>query len=196
MARFKSRRQSRYNALLSENFTPLESRELSKLPRNTPALKLLRSDREARWERFERITARKLNRGQWREQDVPNKWLKNLSRLYSKRRWRVQFGPEGAQQPMPKGSPNPWSMYRDYERIAPDKGYVSPWQVKQLKQGKTPFSKGLIFVQQIEKKAQQGTISKPMLRSWLEDKAQAIKKARGKHRTQLRIEYNRLERLL
>ncbi len=196
MASYKTRRQARYNILLGEHFTPLESRELSKLPKNTPALKMLRADRIARWERFGKIAAHKISYGRWQADDVPGKWLNNLSRLYSKRRWRVQYGPEGDQQPMPKRSPNPWSMYRDYERVAPDKGYVSPWQLRQIKGGKTLLQKGLIFVQQTEKKLHEGTISKPVLRSWLDQKGQAIKRARGKNRAVLQIEYNRLERLL
>jgi len=196
MARFKVRRQARYGILLSERFTPLEARELSKLPANTPALKLLRADRRARWERFEKIAARKLDRGQWRERDLHAKWLGNLARLYYKRRWRVQSGPEGRQPKMPKGAPNPWAMYRDYERLAPGKDYVSPWEVKQVKGGKTLLQKGLLFVQRTEKKAREGGISKPMIQSWIDQKAQAIKDARGKRRTQLVIERRRLERLL
>jgi len=87
-------------------------------------------------------------------------------------------------------------MYRDYVRRAPGKNYVSPWEVKQLKQGKTLLQKGLIFVQQTEKKAREGGIGKPMIRQWIEQKRQAIKKARGKRRVQLQIECSRLESLL
>ncbi len=196
MAKYKVRRQERYEELRDSYLTRLEARELSKLARKTPALRLLVQDRIARYERFYNLAANKVYRGRWRPSDVPGKWLANLARLYSKKRWRVQFGATGEQQPMPKSNPNPWAMYRDYERITPDKGYVSPWELKQISKGKTPLQKGLIFVQKTEKQMREGGISKSTIALWLEQKKEAIKSARGKRRTQLVIESRRLEKLL
>lgn len=192
-------RQRRYNELREHHFTPGESRALSQLPRNNPARTDMIQDRDQRWERFIRIAHNKVSRGQWRERDIPSKWLKNLSRLYSKKRYRVQYGSTGDQPPMPKGSPNPWAMYRDYERRhgGPDgKPYISPWQLKQIRAGKTELQKGLIFIQKTEKRFGEGAISKARVQSWIADKEQAIKKARGKRRATLIIERNRLEKLL
>ncbi len=191
-----SRRQDRYGFLRAHFFLPLEARELSKLPKSTPAFRLMVQDRDARRARFERMAANKIAKGRWRRGDVDRKWLKNIARLYSRRGWRVKFGARGAQQKMPRFSPNPFSMYRAYERRAPGKDHVSPWEVKQLKQGKTLLQKGLIFVQQTEKKVREGGISKPMLRQWIDQKKEAVKGARGKRRVQLQIEQRRLEGLL
>jgi hypothetical protein len=191
--------QRKYSELREHHFTPGESRALSLLPRNNPARDDMIQDRDQRWERFIRIAHNKVERGKWRERDIPSKWLKNLSRLYSKKRYRVQYGPTGDQPKLPKGSPNPWAMYRDYEKRqgGPDgKPYRSPWEIKQIRAGKTELQKGIIFIQKTERKAETGAISKSQIQSWIAGKEQAIKKARGKHRAQLMIERNRLEKLL
>jgi len=200
MARFKSQRMARYNALIAEHFTPLESRELSKLPKSTPALKQIREDRVVRWEKFERFATNKIDRGYWRPQDVKSKWITNLARLYYKRDWRVKHGAVGNQPKMLKGSPNPWAMYRDYTRITggPDaKGYVSPWELKQIKSGKTALDKGLIFIQ---RKALSGGsvtgVPKPMIQKWIDEKNLAIVKARGQHRRDLITQRDRLKKEL
>lgn len=126
---FKLLRKTRYERLRAAYFTPLEARELSKLPQRTPALRLLIEERAARRERFEQIAASKIGRGKWRRSDIPLKWRNNLSRMYYKYGVRVKFGPTGRQQVMPKGSPNPWALYREALRRAPDKpDYESPWK--------------------------------------------------------------------
>ena len=189
-----SRRRDRYNFLRAHSFLPLEARELSKLPKSSPAWRLMVQDRDARRARFERMAANKIARGRWRRGDVDRKWLKNIARLYSRRGWRVKFGAKGAQQEMPRFSPNPFSMYRSYQRQAPGQNYISPWESRQLLKGKTLLDKGLIFVQKEEKAGR--PVNKDMVRNWMKEKTQAIKRARGKRRVQLRLEYNRLEKLL
>lgn len=200
MARYRQRRLERYQLLRAEHFTPLEARELSKLPRNTPALRMLRVDRVARWERFQKIANAKMDRGKWRTKDVPKKWLANLARVYRARRWRVQSGPVGGQQKMVKGAPNPWAMYRMYEQLVGgprSKSYVSPWELRNIRKGRTTLAKGLVFVQRLEQQAvAKGSLNKGVIRSWLDDKRAAITKARGSQRAQLLIEYKRLEKLL
>lgn len=192
-----TRRQQRADILRLAHFTPLEVRELSKLPRNTPALKQMVQDRVERRARFEKLAATKIASGRWKRGDVQKKWLLNLSRMYTKRGWRVKEGATGKQQPMPKGSPNPWAVYRNYDKQAPDKAYLSPWEIRQVAHGKTRLEKGLVFVQTIEKQAQAGKgLNKSVIRNWVEQKNEAIKKAKGGKKAQLMIERNRLERLL
>ena len=196
----RTRKQDRYQALRHHWFTPREARELSVLPKATPALKLLVAERDARRERFEKIAAHKIATGRWRRQDVPDKWVANLARMYSKRGWRVKEGARGDQPRMPKGSPNVWAMYRDAERRVggpKSKGYISPWELKNIRRGKTKLQKGLVFVQKLEKESKKaGGVSKSRLRSWIADKEEAIRSARGRNRAQLIIEKNRLERML
>ena len=190
MARAKKR--NRYDYLVSKHFTPLEAREFSTLKKETPALKVAIREREVRRARFERVAATKVARGVWRREDLPTKWRNNLSRLYSSRGWRVQEGARGAQQPMPRGFPNPWAMYRSMEKIAPPKKDVSPWQLRRIF-GKTHLERGLIFIQKAERR---GGVKVGQLARWIKEKETAIKLARGSRRSQLIVERNRLARLL
>lgn len=192
MARGSGRKGRRYDFLISQHFTPLEARELSTLKKMTPALKQAIAERGARRARFERVAAGKIARGVWSRGDLRNKWAANLSRLYSGRGWRVQEGARGAQQPMPRGSPNPWAMYRAMERIAPPKKDVSPWELRRIF-GKTHLERGLIFIQKAERK---GGVSASQVSQWIAEKDAAIKGARGQRRAQLIVERNRLGRLL
>jgi len=190
--RYSKSREQRYGYLVSRYFTPLEARELSTLERETPALKLVIFDRERRRARFEEIASRKLRLGVWRRRDIPAKWMNNLSRMYTQRGWRVQEGPIGNQPSMPRGSPNPWAMYRSFERIAPKSRGVSPWQLRKVF-GKTRLERGLIFIQRAERR---GGASLDQVRQWIGEKDAAIKRARGGRRKQLIVERDRLERLL
>ena len=188
----RAKKQNRYSYLLSRWFTPLEARELSTLKKETPALKVAIREREIRRARFDKVAATKVARGVWRREDLPTKWRNNLSRLYSTRGWRVQEGARGAQQPMPRGFPNPWAMYRSMEKIAPPKKGVSPWQLRRIF-GKTHLERGLIFIQKAERR---GGASASQVRLWIAEKNNAIKNARGQRRAQLTVERNRLEKLL
>ncbi len=192
-------RASRDEELRKHHFTPLESRMLRELPRNNAARKAMIQDRDDRWERFTRVVGYKVRSGKWTTQEIVDKWTANLSRMYTKNHLRVQYGPSGHQQRMPKGSINPWALYRYYERQlgGPDgKAYVSPWQIRQIRTGKTPLQRGLIFVQGAERRLQSGMVNKSTVTKWIEQKDEAIKKARGKKKVQLMIEKRRLERLL
>lgn len=198
-----SLKQIRYQDLRGKHFTPKEARELSTLPKETPALKIMKQEREARWNRFEKIASNKLYKGQWKRKDLPSKWLKNLSRMYTKNKWRVQEGPKGKQDNLgAKGSPNPWAAYRSAEKEAggpKSKGYVSPWEVKQISHGKTKLQKGLIFVQRKERQvkvAGNSPASRAQIKVWIEQKEEAIREAKGRRKAQLIIERNRLEKML
>jgi hypothetical protein len=190
----------KYTSLRDSGFTPLEARELSVLPKSTPALKAMIEDRIAKRARFEKLAATKVAHGKWRRSQVGAKWLKSLSRMYSRNNWRVQHGPTGKQQSMPKHGINPWASYRAYEKQqggTKSKNYVSPWQIHQLASGKTRLEKGLVFVRQVERKAKRdGSVSQSQVRSWIAQKEQAINESSGKRKAQLIIEKNRLERLL
>ena len=196
-------KRARYRELRLEHFTPREARMLSTLPKSTPALKSLRDDRVARRSRFEKVAATKIAKGKWRRGDVEKKWLQNLSRMYTKNKWRVQEGPKGKQDNLGgKGSINPWAMYRSYEKRVGGPGtksYVSPWEVRQISSGNTRLEKGLIFVQQVERRAKKeggGGLSQGQVKQWIAEKDLAIKAATGKRKEQLILEKNRLERLL
>jgi len=172
---------------------------LSVLPRSTPALQLLVGERDERRARFEKIAARKIATGSWKRTQVQAKWVANLARAYRRLGYRVQKGPTGKQQPMKKGSPNPWAAYRDAEQRVGGpgtKGYVSPWEVKQVKHGKTRLEKGLVFVQRQERTRGRGGASAAQVREWIAQKEEAIRSSTGRRRTQLVIERNRLERML
>jgi hypothetical protein len=200
MARFKARRGSRYNELIAAYFTPREARELSVLPKKTPALQQMMDDRLTRRSRFEKIASRKIANGQWSRRDVPGKWIKNLTRMYSKRGWRVQHGAVGNQPKMPKGSPNVWAAYRGYEKAVGGPGtknYVSPWELRQVKSGKTLLDKGLLYVQKQERKG--GTtsgVSKATIQQWIDGLDKSISKARGKRKQDLIAQRDRLRRQL
>lgn len=185
-------KQRRYDYLISRHFTPLEARELSVLKKETPALNEAIKRRAIRRAQFEKQAARKVARGVWSRDIIPQKWTENLSRLYSTRNWRVVEGARGSQQPMPVGSPNPWAMYRSMEKIAPPKKDVSPWQLRKVF-GKTRLERGLIYIQRAERR---GGMSQTQLRLWITEKGNAIRRARGGHRAQLIVERNRLEKLL
>ncbi len=165
-----TRRSVRYQYLRANRLTPIEAREFSVLPKSTPALKGLVVDRNARWERFVKIANSKLRKGKWRQRDLPSKWLANLSRMYHKRGWRVKEGPRGRQKPMAKGSVNPWAMYRSYERQFPGKGYRSPWEIKQVRGGKTPFDRGQVFIQKAEK-----GVGKSTIQHWIDQLTESIR---------------------
>ena len=190
--RFGKQRQRRYDLLRAEHFTPLEARELSKLPRNTPALRALRADRRDRRARFEKIAERKLQRGEWSRQDIPRKWLRNLERMYSRNHWRVQYGPTGKQQPMPRHSPNPWAMYRVYDHFLPGKGYKSPWEKRQVRRGRTRLERGQVFIS----RARRGNGRRTQVESWLAQLERSIATARGRRRDRLLQQKARLERML
>ena len=194
-----TRRKTLYTTIRLEHFTPLEARELSKLPKNTPALKLVRRERIERRARFEKIAAHKIETGAWKRGQVAKKWQNNLSRMYKKRGWRVKEGAQGKQQPMPKGSPNPWALYRDAERRRGGPGgkkYTSPWEIRQIAQGHGSLDKGLIFIQRTERQARAGTANPAMIREWIAQKDAAISRASTADKVRLITERNRLERLI
>ena len=199
MAKRTTQKQARYQTLRLHYFLPREARELSVLPKSTPALKLLIAERASRRARFERTAAQKIATGRWRRQDILDKWTANISRMYTRRGWRVKEGPIGDQPKMARGSPNVWAAYRDAERQVggpKSKSYVSPWELKQIRKGKTKLQKGVVFVQKLEKQSKKAGVSQTMLRRWVAEKEEAIRRARGKNRTQLIIEKNRLERMI
>jgi hypothetical protein len=159
MAKYKPRRQSHYLALREEHFTVKEAREFSRLPRSTPALRALREDRKARWDKFAKMADGKIERGRWRRKDVPKKWKESLLKLYRKNRWLVKEGAKGKQQKLGgKNAPNPWAEYRKYEKVWPGKNYTSPWELKAIKSGKTKFDRGQFFIQRAERGEQKSTI--------------------------------------
>ncbi|KKK47520.1 hypothetical protein LCGC14_3154350 [marine sediment metagenome] len=193
MARFKTRRQNRFTFLRDNQFLPLEARLLSKLPKVTPALKLMVLDRLERRVRFEKIAARKIETGKWKRGEIPKKWIKNISRMYGRMGLRVKEGPRGKQQKLAKRTPNPWALYRKFVRQAPGKRHVSPWELRQVHKGKTTLARGLVFVQKTEKA---GSISKRQLRQFITEKRVSVADARGQRKAQLKIELTRLEKLL
>lgn len=187
--------------LRSRHFAPKEARELSVLPKSTPALRAMIVDRISRRERFEKLAASKIASGKWKRSQVSGKWVKNLSRLYSKYRLRVKFGPKGKQDNLGGvGAINPWALYRHYVRSTGGQGgqgHVSPWELRQVKRGKTRLEKGLVFVQRAERQAWSGKgVSQATVRDWIAQKDEAIRQATGRRKAQLMIERNRLERML
>ena len=192
MAKMGRSRAKRQGYLRAHHFTEYESRELSLLRMGDPVLRVMVGDRDRRWERFVQMARRKVGSGRWRQGDLPGKWYANLSRLYTGRGWRVKYGPVGDQPRRARGLVNVWAAYRGYEKIAPPKKDVSPWQLRRIF-GKSHLERGLIFIQKAER---QGGVSKSTVRGWLEEKGRAIKQTRGQRRSQLQVEYNRLKRLL
>lgn len=190
----KKRGRTRLEPLLiAHHFSPMEARELATLRRMTPTLKAMITERDLRRGRFENLAAGKIARGEWSREEVVKKWWKNISRMYSSNGWRVQEGARGAQHPMPRGFPNPWCWYRDREKYHPGPRSVSPWELRKYP-GKTKLERGLVLVQQLEKGAR--TATQTQLRLWIGQKENAVRKARGARKEQLRLELGRLEALL
>lgn len=192
-----SHRQRRLVELRNSHFTPLESRQLSILPKSTPALKLLKEDRQARWARFEKIAAYKIASGKWRRGQIGAKWLKNISRMYTKHGWRVKEGPRGKQQPMAKGSPNAFAMYRDYERRVGGPGtnrHVSPGELGKTKSGKALLNRGLLYVQKARSEGRPPLASHA--KYWIDQLNEKINTTTGSQREQLIKQKNNLERSL
>lgn len=191
MTRYSNRR----DFLRGAGLLPLEARLLARIPSITPALRAVVKARSERYDRFTKIAARKVESGQWKVSMLQSKWVANITRMYQRNHWRVQGKYLwGTKQPkMKKGSPNPYAMYRAYENVVPDKGYRSPWEVRQLRSGKGKLAKGLIFIQ---RKEREGKVSSSLLRGWIANKKQAIEQARPSRRPQLRLELRRLEAML
>jgi hypothetical protein len=192
-----SLRQKRYQFLRLCHFLPLEARELSTLRRNTPTLKLIIKERRCRWERFKKIAARKTAYGRWKEGQLMVKWFKNLSRMYTKKGWRVKEGPKGRQQPMVKGSPNPWALFRDADRRIGDGGskrYVSPWHPKRINPNRTTLDKVILLVQKASREGHPPSVGQ--LKQLIDDLSEQIKNATGLRQRQLVQQRNCAERIL
>jgi len=197
MAKRESLRRIRYGILIEDKFTPLEARELSILPRNTPALKAMRSDRVERWERFAKIAKRKLASGSWKTGDIQGKWTKNLSRMYSKHKLRVQFGPTGKQPVMAKGMPNVWALYRYYVKYTPDKQYKSPWELTRTIGPPPTLNRGVLFGQKLQMMQKAGhTVSSGQIRNWMTQLDTSIRRTKGERRQQLIRQRDNLSKLL
>lgn len=176
--RYKPRRQAAYDYLIEHHMTPLEARMLSVLPRNTPALRAMVADRDARWDRFEKIASRKIAAGRWQPQDIDRKWTANLLRYYRKAKAIVKGQTRGRQQRMPKGAPNPWALYRRYVKANPgNKGYDSPWEKKKYGP-KSPLDKA----QWVVRRASNSTVSSAQLRLWISQVDRSIRYSRGDRR--------------
>lgn len=190
MPRYKERRQGRFNHLLGAGFLRFEATELSQIPGIDTALRQMVKDRVARWQRFVQIAHHKVDNGVWDKSEVTDKWKMNLQRMYRKRNWNVQFGGIGRQRKLPKGSPNPWAMYRSYLRVSPWKAWVSPWEVRSTPHKKLTLQRDLIRIQKTERSG--GAANKNMIRQWMNSKLQAIAQAKGDRKQSLIAEYNRL----
>ena len=176
--------------LLANYFTAREAGEFSILPIKDPVLKVIVRDRLKRRRDFERRAVNLLDRGKWRDVDIEQKWTDNLATMYRSRGWMVKYGPTGLQPRMEPGTGNPWAMYRHFEPLAPTKRHVSPWQLRRYP-GKTQLQRGLIFVQKLERGKAKATYTQ--LAHWIHQKREAIRKARGPRKAQLRVELRRLE---
>jgi len=186
---------ARYEWLLSQGLTPLEAREFaSSLTRETPALRAFIADRVEFKRKFDADLLRRMEAGTLTitsNADVEARWRTAISKLYTRRGWRVQQGAVGDQPSFPRGSMNPWAGYRFYEKSNPDPRNVSPWQLRKHF-GKTRLERGLLFIQKAEKR---GGATYTQISLWIAQKTNAIAKARGTRKAQLQIELGRLERL-
>jgi len=178
-----TKRAKRKALLLAEGFLPSESQQLSKLPKSTPALRLLRKERQALRERF----SRKADRMDWSKTRTNKEYRKRIKNLYDRRGWLVQEGPKGKQRGPRKDKPSLWTMYREYERRRPGKPYVSPWEKKQIKKGKTKLDRGQIFIKKAER-AQ----SSVELENWVAQLDMSIEAATGERKKQLEKQRERL----
>lgn len=196
MPRYKKQKQDRYDWLITSGLERFEAVEFVDLPRRTPALRKIIADRQAKRKRFEHYAATMIDKGAWAPWQLGEKWKGSIKKMYRARRWVVQHGPSHSMPGAKKGDPNPWSMYRASEKHVPDKGYVSPWQTKQVATGANKLVKGLIFVQSLERRRAKGQVSDSTVRQWITEKEMAINSARGEQKTALILQRNRLERML
>jgi len=190
----RTRGKARLAPLLSaHHFSPSEVAQFSTLGRMTPTLKAMIRERDIRRRRFENLAAGKIARGVWAREETPRRWWANVARMYRSRGWITKYAIANTPVPIGVGKPNPWCWYRDREKYHPGPRSVSPWELKKYP-GKTKLERGLVFVQQLEKGAR--TATQTQLRLWIGQKENAVAKARGARKEQLRIELGRLERLL
>ena len=190
----RKRGKARLATLLStHHFSPLEVSQFKTLGRMTPTLKTLIHQRDVMRSRFEKLASSKIDGGRWSRQQVPWKWWESVARMYKRRGWMVKHGGAGNQAPLPMGKPNPWCLYRHFEKVSPTDRHVSPWQLRKYP-GKSKLERGLVLVQQLEKGAR--TATQTQLRHWIGQKRIAIAKTGEPRKSQLKIELGRLENLL
>jgi hypothetical protein len=168
-------------------FMSWEADELSKLPRKNRALREMSAYRDKQQASFFVRNAKKVGEGRWRSSDTAKHWKAYLWGWYRRNGLCVKLGAVGKQQKIPVGFPNVWEWYRRQLRITPDsKAFVSPWQQKQIKSGKTPLDRGQIFIQS-------GKASSPYTGSWLLALSKKIAHAKNSaERTMYTNQYNRL----
>ena len=191
----KNQQQARYEMLREHHLAPFEARELSKLAiSGNHALKQLVRDRDKRWLRFSKLAITKVDSHRWSAADVIPKWAENLLRMYRTRHWRVQFGPTDYRHRMKKNTPNPWAMFRSYEKVAPKKNYVSPWEVRMVKHGKRLLDTGLVRLQKAKRSGK--PVSREHIKEWIAKLDSSIRGASGSRRTQLVVQRDNLRRAL
>jgi len=86
------------------------------------------------------------------------------------------------------------AAYRDYERQIPGKGYVSPWEKRQIRLGKTLLERGQVFISKAKTALKRGNDSQA--RDWIGELDKSIRAATGERKTQLQKQKERLERKL
>lgn len=201
LRRFVARPPTHFRSrLIAAHFLPWEADELGKLRGMSPALVMMLGDREDRWNKFEKLAAWKISHGFWERSEVKWKWEKNVRRLYTAMRWRVQMGPAGRQYKMGRRQPNPWAMYRWYENRAggpSGKGYTSPWELKVLPSTAPSLDRQLIAEQRAMRQRRLGkTANEGQIRQWIAEKNLAIAEAKGERKKALILQRNNLERSL
>ena len=193
----RTRGKARLAPLLSaHHFSPSEVAQFSTLGRMTPTLKAMIRERDIRRRRFENLAAGKIARGVWAREETPRRWWANVARMYRSRGWITKYAIANTPVPIGVGKPNPWGWYRACEKTHPDPKHVSPW-VLGRRHGKTKLERGLMFVEVLEQRTKQGNPpTSTQLRLWIGQKENAVAKARGQRKAQLKVELGRLERLL
>lgn len=178
MARYRQRRQKRYRDLIDNHFLPAEAREFSALPSQSPQLRLMVRERLDQWDRFVQRFDRYVDRGSWIPRSKSKRWKQYLTSWYRRNGFMTTGTKPVGKLRRVKHLPSPWAWYRSRERLSPGKNYVSPWEIQQLRRGKTPFDRGQIFVQKTKTKIKEdGGIGLNTLRSWIDQLEQSINRA-------------------
>ncbi len=170
MARFKQHRQAGYDELMSRGFVHVEAMEFSKLLRRNPTIRWMMKSREKQLKSFDNRFARKVYSGVWSADERYQRFKDYLFGWYKRHGFLSQGKAKGKQPRLRKNAPNPWVWYRAVEPHVPDKRYRSPWEVTQVKRGKTKFDRGQIFIQKAEKGAQKSAIQ-----GWIDQLTKSIR---------------------
>lgn len=118
----KTLRARRYFDLRDKHFTPIESREFSKLTRKYPALQRLIASRQALWANFVQESRRK---GWESENKRKTEWVKKIVGFYERQRYKRKKDKDTGLTVETLAN---WVVHRDVHGRVYKTPRISPWE--------------------------------------------------------------------